>query len=315
MSPPALARLQVLAAALLFSTGGPVIKASQLTPWQIAGARSAVAAVVVLVLMPSARRALGGRSLVVGIAFGATMVLYVLANRMTTAANAIFLQDTAPLYVMLLAPWLLGERARLRDGLAMLVLGGGLVLILLGGETASATAPDPVRGNVLGACAGLSWALTVLGLRWLGRGDGRGGDGRGAGQGHAAVAAGNLLAVLFVLPMALPLVAWSLYDLGVVIYLGGAQIVLAYVLLNAGMRHLAAFEASLLLLLEPVASTALGALVHGERPAALSLAGAALILLATAVKTGLDLAARPRAAVVASRLAAVEAASKEAGGA
>jgi len=286
MSQQLVARLQVLAAALLFSTGGPVIKASALTPWQIACGRSAVAAAVVLALTPAARRALDRRAFLVGIAFAATMVLYVLANRSTTTSNAIFLQDSAPLYVMLLAPWLLGERTRIVDALLMAVLAGGLAMILVAGDQASATAPHPARGNLLGAIAGVTWAFAVLGLRWLGR---RGDPGSGAG----AVAAGNLLAAAIALPFALPLVSVSLRDLVILGYLGAGQIALAYVFLNAGLRHMSALGASLLLLLEPVASAALGALVHGEHPGRWSLAGAGLILAATVVKLLADLHGRP----------------------
>ncbi len=286
------ARLQLLAAALLFSTGGPAIKASTLSPWQIACSRSAIAALVMLAFVPSARRALGPRSFVVGTAFGATMILYVLANRLTTAANAIFLQDTAPIYVMLLAPFLLGERVRWRDTVAMVVLGSGLALILFAGDPPSATAPDPARGNVLAAIAGVAWALTVIGLRWLARGSvgGSASDRKsadGAGRGHSAVVAGNLMAALVALPFAVPFVVAG-KDLLIVSYLGAGQIALAYLFLTAGVRHISAIEASLLLLVEPVASAALGAWIHGEEPGPMTLVGAFLILLGTAARTLLD---------------------------
>lgn len=284
MSPLLVARLQVLASALLFSTGGPLIKSSSLSPWQIACFRSAIAATVILTVMPAARRAFGRGSFVIGLAFGATMTLYVLANRTTTAANAVFLQSTAPLYVMLLAPWLLHERTRTRDRFLAAALAAGIVLIFLGGSASrSATAPNPMLGNILGACAGLSWALTVLGLRWLGR-RGVAGDGQGA----AVAAAGNLLAAGVALPMALPVAGFNLADGLIVSYLGAGQIALAYVLLIAGLRRLPAVEASLLLLLEPVASAALGALIHGERMGTFTVIGAGLILVATTAKTWLD---------------------------
>ncbi len=284
MSPLLVARLQVLGAALLFSTGGPLIKTSSLSPWQIACFRSAIAATVILVAMPAARRAFGRGSFGIGLAFGATMTLYVLANRTTTAASAVFLQSTAPLYVMLLAPWLLRERTRGRDRLLALALAGGIVLIFFGGSDArSVTAPNPLLGNILGACAGLSWALTVLGLRWLSR-RGKGGDAEGA----AVAAAGNILAAGVALPLALPVARVDGADLAIVSYLGAGQIAGAYVLLIAGLRSLPAFEASLLLLLEPVASAALGLLVNGERIGRFTVIGASLILMATVAKTWLD---------------------------
>src|SRR5687768_11870206 len=95
-------RFQLLAAAALFSTGGAAIKATTLTGWQVASFRSAVAALTVLLLVPAARRIRDRRVLLVGAGYAATMVLFVLANKLTTSANSIFLQSTAPLYILVL---------------------------------------------------------------------------------------------------------------------------------------------------------------------------------------------------------------------
>src|SRR5690606_18143001 len=101
---PLRARLLLLAAATLFSTGGAAIKATSLTAWQVASFRSAIAALTLLVLLAGARRRPSAPALGVGAIYAATMILFVLANKLTTAANAIFLQDTAPLYVLLASP-------------------------------------------------------------------------------------------------------------------------------------------------------------------------------------------------------------------
>src|SRR5688572_26721725 len=81
-------RLGVLAAAALFSTGGAVIKAIDLSGWQVAALRSGVAALALLALIPESRRALSRSSLTVGVAYAATLVLFVQANKQTTAASA-----------------------------------------------------------------------------------------------------------------------------------------------------------------------------------------------------------------------------------
>ena len=81
----------------------------------------------------------------------------------------IFLQSTAPLYLLVLGPWLLREKIRRADVVLMVSMGVGLSLFFVGIDPPVATAPDPFRGNLLGALAGASWALTILGLRWLGR--------------------------------------------------------------------------------------------------------------------------------------------------
>lgn len=266
-------RWYLVAAALLFSTGGAAIKAVSLTGWQLASFRSGVAALVLLAL-PEARRGWSWRVAPVGLAYATTLVLFVLANRMTTAANAIFLQSTAPLYVLLLSPWLLREPVRKSDLVFAAAVAGGMVLLFLGSEQAAATAPFPRRGNLVGLASGLVWALTLTGLRWLGRGGVR-------NSALAPVAAGNLLACLAALPMALPVAAWSPRDAAVILYLGVVQIGLGYVFVTRAIRHVPAFEATAVLLLEPVMNPVWAWLVHGERPGAWALAGGLIILAAT----------------------------------
>ncbi|HLS47395.1 MAG TPA: hypothetical protein VK012_02685, partial [Gemmatimonadales bacterium] len=100
------ARLRLVLAALLFSTGGAAIKATTLTAWQVAGFRSGVAALVLFLLLPESRRGWSWRTLLVGISYAATLLLFVLANKLTTSANTIFLQSTAPLYILILSPLL-----------------------------------------------------------------------------------------------------------------------------------------------------------------------------------------------------------------
>lgn len=269
-------RLQLLAAALLFSTGGAAIKACSFDAWQVASLRSAIAAVALLLFLREGRRCWTPPALAVGAAYAATMVLFVAGNKLTTAANTIFLQSTAPLYVAILGPWLLRERVRRTDLLLMLLLAAGLALFFVGVEPPVATAPDPARGNLLAAVAGVSWGLTILGLRRLGTG--------GASSPIAAVTAGNVIASLVALPMALPLPGGRPVDWTLVAYLGVFQIGLAYVFLTRGIRGVPALEASLLLLLEPVMNVFWAWLVHGEWPGPWSAAGCAIVLAATSFR-------------------------------
>jgi drug/metabolite transporter, DME family len=271
-------RLQLVATALLFSTGGAAIKAATLTPWQVASFRSGVAAAVLLAVLPEARRGWSRRVIPVAAAYAAMLVSFVLATRLTTAAHAIFLQSTAPLYVLLLAPWLLREPIRRSDGIYVGVLLTGLVFVLLGTAPVAATAPDPRSGNLLGLISGLLWALSLIGLRWLGRSGSQ-------TSAMAPVALGNLLAFFAALPMALPVTAGSGRDVLVILYLGAIQIGLAYIFLTRALRYVPAFEATALLLLEPVMNPIWAWLVHGEKPGAWALAGGAIILSATLVNS------------------------------
>lgn len=276
-------RLRVLAAAALFSSGGALIKAVHFTGWQVASFRSVVAAAALFLLLREVRRRPTLRVLGIGVAYASTMILFVLSNKMTTAASAIFLQSTAPLYVLLLSPWLLHEKIRSRDVVFMAALAVGLGLFFVGFDPVSATAPNPKLGNVLALASGVAWALTIMGLRDLGK---RGGD-----EGSWAPTAafwGNVFAALGCLPMALPLESSQPTDWLLVAVLGVFQIALAYVFLLRGLEKVGAFEASLLLLLEPVLNPLWAWMVHGERPGGWSMAGGAVILLSTVVKSWVD---------------------------
>jgi len=276
------ARLKLLAAALLFSTGGAAIKGCGMGAWQVAGLRSAVAAVALFVLLPATRRRPTRGQALVGLAYAGTLILYVLANKLTTAANAIFLQSTAPLFVLLLAPLLLREAVRRRDVVFMGALAVGLALFFAGNEAPQRTATDPFLGNVLGACSAVTWALTLVGLRWIARSEGREG-GAPAGAAAGAALLGNIFVLAICLPFALPLSTAAATDWLLVGYLGVFQIGVAYVFMTSGMRHVPALEGALLLLVEPVLNTIWAWIFHGEVPGPWSRLGALVILAATAV--------------------------------
>ena len=277
------ARLYVLGAALLFSTCGAAIRSAQFTSWQVAGLRSGLATIAVCLLVPEARR-LGrgaelGRTVLVSLAYAATLVLFVLANKLTTAASTIFLQDTAPVYILLLSPVLLNEPIRRRDLGFMLVIGIGMALFFVGRQQTFVTAPDPVRGNILATLSGITYALMLIGMRWMGK--------RG-GSPASAVGLGNLFAFLIALPAILPLGHHSVTDWSIILYLGVFQIGLAYLWLTRGIQQLPALEVSLLLFLEPALSPLWAWLVHGEVPGPGAVLGGALIMGATGVKAWWD---------------------------
>src|ERR1051326_7684965 len=157
-SSPLRNRLLLFVAALLFSTGGAAIKAATLTGWQVASFRSAVAAVVLFAVFPDARRGGTWRLTPVAAAYAATLITFVISNRLTTSANAIFLQSTAPLYVLLLSPWLLREPIRRADLVYVAAVLLGMAVVCAGTESAVATAPDPPRGNAVALLSGFFYA-------------------------------------------------------------------------------------------------------------------------------------------------------------
>jgi DME family drug/metabolite transporter len=269
---PSIARWWVIGAAALFSTGGTAIKATTLTGWQVAGARSLVAAVVLLVVMPGARRGWDRKTAAVAVAYAATLTLFVLANKLTTAVHTIFLQSTSPIYILAVSPWLLGEPRRREDLAVLAVIAAGMGLILSGSDAATSLATDPALGNLLAAGSGVAWAGTVMGLRYLSRDPDR------PDAGGAAAALGNLLTAAVCLPMMLPMGAVSAADVAVIGWLGVFQIGGAYFLLTRAMPHVPALTASLLLFVEPVLSGVWAWSVHGEVPGPAALVGSGLVL-------------------------------------
>lgn len=297
------AALQAVVAGILFSTGGAAVKATALDGWQVAGTRSLIAAVVLLVAIPAARRWAGGgegatrvaagsgwwrgparrRALLLTLGTGCcyclTLVLFVHAAKRTTAAETIFLQSTAPLFVLLLSPLLLRERPSGRQLLFVPLFGAGLVMALYGGADAAASAPDPRTGNILAVFCGLAYGLTLIGLRAAGRPRPGGRD--SAAPGIAAAACGNVIVCLACLPVMFPFRSVEPGDLVVVAYLGLFQVALAYVLVTRAARVLHAPVLALLLLLEPALTPFWAMWFHGEQPHLLTWLGGALIAAAT----------------------------------
>jgi drug/metabolite transporter (DMT)-like permease len=275
VNPAARSRLQLVGAAALFSTGGAAIKACALPALQVAGLRSALAALTLLALMPAARGRWTWRAGLVAAAQAATFIFFVSSNKLTTAASTIFIQSTYPVFIVLLGPWLLGEPVRRRDVLFLAAAALGLALFFFGTDAPARTAPRPLLGNVMAVGSSVALAAMLLGLRWLAK------DPAKNGAPATAVAMGHAFAFLLCLPW-----AWrgpiSPADLAIVGYMGLFQNGLAHLLLVAAIPHVRVLEAALTLYVEPALSPLWAFIVHGERPGVPSLAGGLLILTATA---------------------------------
>jgi drug/metabolite transporter (DMT)-like permease len=261
-------RLLLLAAAALWSTAGAAIKSSGLDAFQIAGGRSLVAGAFLLLAVRSARARPDRKVALVAVAYAFTVVLFVIATKLTTAANAIFIQDAAPLWVLLLSPWLLGERPTRGELLAVPIFGVGLGLFFL-----DELSPGQTAGNVVALASGVAFALSIVGLRGLRE------------RGPSALVWGNFLAAAITLPL------WSRgpvptpLDLSLVLYLGVFQLGLAYLCFSWGVSGVPAIEASLLVLLEPVLNPIWTFAIAGERMGPWAIAGGAVVLLATGWRT------------------------------
>jgi drug/metabolite transporter (DMT)-like permease len=204
----------------------------------------------------------------VGLAYAGTVVLFVLGTKLTTAANAIFIQDTAPLWVLLLSPWFLRERPTRGELLSVPVYAAGLGLFFL-----DELSPGQLAGNLVALASGVAFAFSILGLRKIREG------------GPPALVWGNLLAAAIALPMWPSGPAATTRDLALVVYLGVFQLGLSYLFFAKGLLGTPAVEASLLVLLEPVLNPVWTFLIAGERPGPWAIVGGGVILAATAWRT------------------------------
>ena len=152
--------LFLVLASVLWSTGGLLIKSIAWNALAIAGARSAIAAGVVYLLMPRPRFTFSAAQLGAAVCYAATVILFVLANKMTTAANAIFLQYTAPIYIALFGAWFLKEHPTGLDWALIALAQVGIGLFFLDRLTFQG-----VWGNVSALASGLAFAGLILLLR------------------------------------------------------------------------------------------------------------------------------------------------------
>ncbi len=266
---PRAGRLFVAGAALLWSTGGLAIKLVPLDALGVVTWRCALTvAFLVAVFRPSLER-WKRASVATAVVYALMILTFVTATKWTTAANAIFLQYTGPFYVLALGPWLLKERFRKADAIAIAVALAGMSLFFVGKMDAGHLA-----GNLMGVVSGVFFGFTILLLR---RDQSR--------DPMSSVFLGNLLAGVIALPFAWGNLALDMKGLAVVAFLGIVQMGIAYILFVRGLSVVPAAEASLLGMLEPAFNPLWAFLGLGERPSAWALAGGAVVLLAVAGRT------------------------------
>ncbi len=268
-APPRSGRFLVAAAALLWSTGGLAIKLVPLDALGVVFWRAALTVLfLVAVFRPNLER-WKTASVATAVVYALMILSFVTATKWTTAANAIFLQYTGPFYVLALGPWLLKEKFRKADAVAIAVALGGMSLFFVGRLEAGHLA-----GNLMGIVSGVFFGLTVLLLR---RDQSR--------DAMASVFLGNVLAAAIALPFAWGRLALDAKGLAVVAFLGIVQMGVAYILFVRGLSVVPAAEASLLGMLEPTFNPLWAFLGLGERPSGWALLGGAVVLAAVAGRT------------------------------
>ena len=256
----------LLLAALCWSLGGLLIK---WIPWPalaVAGGRGLLAAIFLALAARGLRFTGAPVQLAAAVAYALCTITFVAATKLTTAANAILLQYTAPVWVALLGASLLGERTSRSDWLAVAVTLTGMGLFF-----ADALRWSGILGNLVGLASGISFAAMTLLMRK-----------QKATSVTESIILGNLFAAVaglwwVVEAPPLPASGWlALLTLGIV------QLGVSYMLYARAIKHVTALEAVLIPVIEPILNPVWVLLFVGEKPGALALAGGVLVLGAVA---------------------------------
>ena len=267
--------LLVAAAAVLWSTGGLFIKATELSAFELSFGRSLLAAATVAYFTRREGFRLNRVTAVASIIYAALLLLFVVATKLTTAANAIFLQYTAPVHVLIFGPLMFGEKRRARDLAVVAACLAGMSLFFVG-----RLRPEDVTGNLAALASGLCFAFFMLLLRH---------PGAQRVNRASSVIYGNLLIALVCAPSFFGALAGGRVaagDLLVVVYLGVVQIGVAYTLFTLGVaRGVRSLDAAILCYVEPVLNPVWVFLLLGERPSRWALVGGAVIIAAVVAHT------------------------------
>ena len=249
--------------AVLWNSSGLLIKMIAWQPLAILSGRSIVAGIVILAYLRRIDLRFTRWQVLGALSYVGTQLTFITATKLTTAANAIFLQYTAPVYVLLLGWLLLRERPRRADWIAMLVIFAGLLLFL--GDDLTFRG---MYGNLLAIVSGVLLATMALCTR----------KEKGGNPANTFLL-GTFIGALIGLPALLG-ATFSPANIGIIAYLGTFQMGLALILYSTAIKHVRALEATLILTLEPVLNPIWVFLIIGETPGQLALLGAALVLAA-----------------------------------
>lgn len=268
--------IYVAAAALLWSTGGLFIKWTDISGLELSFFRSIFAGFTVALVTRRDGFGLNKVTAVAAVLYAALVILFVSATKQTTAANAIFLQYTSPVYLLIFEPLFYKEKFRPRDLITVVLCLGGMSLFFVG-----QLRPQDVSGNILALSSGVCFAAYFLLLRhskaqFVNR--------------ASSVIYGNLLVILITAPWGVPAITnIDLHDTMSVIYLGVVQLGLSYVLFTKAMvQGVRSLDAGIIAYVEPVLNPVWVFLVLGERPSQWALVGGAIIIFVVIVHMVLD---------------------------
>jgi drug/metabolite transporter, DME family len=261
--------IAVLIAAALWSSGGILIKLVSLHPMQISFFRGIFAAIVFAIIFRKKAFIFNGMTFVNGIFYAAILILFVIATKLTTAANAIFLQYTAPIYVLVFEPLINKTEFKRINVITIFVCFIGMILFFMGELSFT-----HIEGNIIALLSGIAFAAFLIGMR----------NNKHEYQ-FSTIFYGNIIITLICFPTLGSLQALTMSDLFMVAFLGIFQIGIAYAIFTYGLKRVLAIEASLIAMIEPVLNPVWVLIWYGEVPSFLAIIGGLMIISVIALRT------------------------------
>mgnify|MGYP001011516208 FL=1 len=255
-------------ASILWSTGGLLVKLSNWHPLAISGGRSLIAALVMLVYLRRPKITKSKAQIIGAITYSTTVMFFVIANKLTTAANAILLQYTSPIFVALLGVWILKEKIHWYDIVSILVVFLGMGLFFIQGVDRG-----NILGNIIAILAGFSLACTTISLRL-----------QKEGSAVETTWLGNILTFVLALPFIIQ-VKIDAINLIIILILGIFQLGISYILYVNALKYISALEAILITVLEPLLNPVWVYVFTGEAPGIYALIGGSIVILTILIRS------------------------------
>jgi drug/metabolite transporter (DMT)-like permease len=261
--------LFVFIAAFLWSSGGLFVKLITLSPMQISFFRCIIAAITFVIFFRNRVLRFNKLTLLNSFFYACVLISFVISTKLTTAANAIFLQSTAPIYVLIFEPLINNTRYKKINVFTIAVCFAGMILFFVGKID-----PGHIEGNLVALFSGLSFAAFFLGMK---KNDHK--------FQQSSIFFGNVLVAIICIPFLFSLQVLTLTNFWMVAFLGVFQIAIAYAFFASGLKRIIAVEASIISMIEPVFNPVWVYLGYGEVPSITAILGGLIILGAIVART------------------------------
>lgn len=253
--------------ATMWSLGGLLIKSINAHPLAIAGTRSAISCIIMILYVKKPKFNWSFTQIAAGVAYASMVITFVFSTKLTTAANAILLEYTAPIFVALLSAWVLKEKPKAIDWVTIMLVFGGMVLFFLDSLDAKGFA-----GNIFGLLSGISYALFTVFMRM-----------QKNGSPIESVILGNAISAI----VGIPFIFMSVPDFKgwlFLVILGVVQLGIPYIMYSEAIKNASALEASIITMIEPILNPIWVVLIIGEIPGVLSIIGGIIVIATVAIR-------------------------------